>query len=208
PLGLLVPLGLLLLAGVYGACTPGSDITAAESDVVVTLFDNDFNFGSIKTYSMPDSIMMISADSLETSDMDHDTQKEIIDLVESNFTSRGYQRIDPAQSPDFNVVLTEQRVEHWNLYTYNPWNPWYGGWGYYWWYYPPSTGVSYAFTTGTLFIQMGEFEENPGDTGKTKTAYWYASMNGVLDDSQANLRRRFTDSINQAFDQSPYLKTK
>jgi len=38
--------------------------------------------------------------------------------------------------------------------------------------------------------------------------YQTETMNGITDDTDANLRKRFSDSINQAFEQSPYLKTK
>jgi hypothetical protein len=200
--------GILLVVVIYGACTPGSDITAAESDVVVTAYDNQFNFGSVKYYAMPDSMFQITSDPDEskTSDLPYQTQLQIMNLVEQNFTARGYERVDTnaTPAPDFVVILAEQKVTNYNLYSYYPWYPWYG----YWWYYPPTVGVSYAFTLGTLFIQMGEVEANPDpDQASTKTAYWYAAMNGILDDTQANLEARFTDSINQAFTQSPYLKT-
>ena len=66
PLGILVPLGIVALAVVYGACTPGSDITAAESDVVLTLYDTDFNFGSVKTFSNRDGPFSIPPETYES----------------------------------------------------------------------------------------------------------------------------------------------
>lgn len=204
--GFLVPLGLLAVSVIYGACTPGSELTAAESDIVITLYDTDFNFGSVKTFSMPDTIYAITEESLKASEIDYADQRAILDLVASKFEDRGYQLVDVAQSPDFAVMLTEQQVDYWNLYSWVPWYPWYGG-GW-WWYYPPATGVSYAFSTGTLYVQMGDFDEAPSDPEKAPDAHWYASMNGITNDTKSNVRRRVTDSINQAFDQSPYLKTK
>lgn len=208
---LLVPLGLLLCAALYGACTPGSEITAAESDVVVTLYDTDFKFGSVKRYAMPDSIFHITddPDDADSPLLSRDNDDQIIALVQSNFADRGYVKVDTnaVPPPDFTVLLTAQAVQTWNLYSYYPGNPWYGWWGYYWWYYPPSVGASYAFTLGTLYIHMGEFEEHKPDEEDTKQAYWLAAMNGVLDDTSSNLKKRLNRSINQAFDQSPFLKT-
>jgi hypothetical protein len=208
---LLVPLGLLLCAALYGACTPGSDITAAESDVVVTHYDTEFDFGTVKYYAMPDSIIELTADPDKPGDplISPENEQEILTLVRDEFAKRGYQRVDTNDTqnpPEFSVIVSAQAVDNYSLYTYNPWNPW----GYYWWYYPPTVGVSYAFTLGTLFIQMGEFApfdpDNP-DEDDPKVAYWMGVQNGVLNDSSANLERRFRDGILQMFEQSPYLKT-
>jgi hypothetical protein len=208
---LLAPLGLLLFAGVYGACTPGNEITASESDVVVTFFDTDFDFGSVKYYAMPDTIIILTADPDNPGDplISAEDEQQILSLVRDNFADRGYERSDTNDTqnpPQFAVVVSAQAVDNYSVYSYYPYYPW-GWWGYYWWYYPPSVGVSYAFTLGTLFIQMGDFEFFDPDENESKTAYWMGAQNGVLNDASANLERRFTDGINQMFEQSPYLKT-
>jgi hypothetical protein len=205
---LLVPVGLLLVAVVYGACTPGSEITAAESDVVATLYSSSFDFGSVKRYAMPDSIFRL-VDEENGSDSDFLTREDevrILAQIESSFEDRGYVKVDTNATPppDFQVIVAAQAVDYWNLYTYNPW---YGWWGYYWWYYPPATGVSYAYTIGSLFVQMGDFEERSPDDDATRTSYWWGAMNGVLNDTSSNREKRVTNGINQMFEQSPYLKT-
>ena len=51
---LLVALAAVLLA----SCTPESGLqTADDYDVVVTLYDKEADFGSVRTYLMPDSIV-------------------------------------------------------------------------------------------------------------------------------------------------------
>jgi hypothetical protein len=208
---LAVPIGLLAIAALYGACTPGSEITASESDVVVTLYDKDFNFGSVKYYAMPDSIIDLTGDPDDPGDplISPANEQKILQLVRDEFADRGYVRVDTndAQNPpQFAVLVSAQVVDNYSVYSYYPYYPW-GWWGYYWWYYPPSVGVSYSFTTGTLFIQMGEFASFDPDADESKAAYWMGAQNGVLNDSSANLERRFTNGIMQMFDQSPYLKT-
>jgi hypothetical protein len=208
---LVAPLGLLVIAVLYGACTPGSDITASESDVVVTHYDTKYNFGSVKYYAMPDSIVDLTADPDDPGDplISPDKEQEILSLIRSNFTDRGYVQVDTNDAvnpPQFAVIVAAQAVDNYSVYSYYPWYPW-GWWGYYWWYYPPTVGVSYAYTLGTLFIQMGEFAPYDPDEDEPKTAYWMAAQNGVLNDSSSNLENRFTTGINQMFDQSPYLKT-
>jgi hypothetical protein len=205
----LFPLGVLLAAAVYlGACTPGSEITASESDIVGTLYNNQFDFGAVMTYAMPDSIFHITGDDDEPdSDLiSRDNDADILALVESKFEARGYTRVDPGANPDFQVLIAVTAVEVWGVYSYYPWNPWYPGYPWYGWYYPPAVGASYQYTLGTLFIQMGEyFDTIPGD--ETPAAYWMAAVNGVMDDTSSNRARRLTSGINQAFTQSPYLKS-
>lgn len=206
-----VPLALMLFAGIYGACTPGSQITASQSDVIVTLYNNDFNFGSVKYYAMPDSIVLLTGDPDDPGDplISPEGEQQILSLVESNFADRGYARVDTNDAvnpPQFAVVISAQAVDNYNLYSYYPYYPW-GWWGYYWWYYPPSVGVSYSFTSGTLFIQMGPFASFDPDSSSAKSAYWMGIQNGVLNDTSSSLKSRFTNGINQMFEQSPYLKT-
>jgi hypothetical protein len=207
----LVPLALLLSAAIYGACTPGSEITASESDVVVTQYDTKFGFGSVKHYAMPDTIIDLTADPDKPGDplISEENEQKILTLVRDEFAKRGYVRVDTNDTvnpPEFAVIVSAQAVDNYNMYSYSPWSP-YGWWGYYWWYYPPTVGVSYAFTLGTLFIQMGEYAPFDPDAGEPRSAYWMGAQNGVLNDSSSNLEKRYTNGIIQMFDQSPYLKT-
>jgi len=205
---LLVPIALLLCAALYGACTPGSEITASESDVVATLYKTDFNFGSVKYYAMPDTVIELTANPDRPGDplLSEENEQKILTQVEGEFLKRGYVRVDTNDTvnpPQFGVVVSVQAVDNYSIYSYPP------GcyWGYYCWYYPPTIGASYAYTLGTLFIQMGEFAHFDPDDSESKTAYWMAAQNGVLNDTSSNLERRFTNGINQMFDQSPYLET-
>jgi len=67
-------------------------------------------------------------------------------------------------------------------------------------------GVSYAYTTGTLIVDMAD-PNKPNEENKTYPNYWRGVVNGVLDDTESSKVRRFTDSINQLFIQSPYLQS-
>jgi len=206
---LLFPLGVLLVAAIMSACTPGSEITVAESDIVGTLYNNQYNFGAVTTYSLPDSIFHLTGDPDEPDSplVSRDNDAAILALVEDNFQKRGYRKVDHTANPDFQVLVAVQATEVWGVYSYYPWYPWYGGYPWYGWYYPPSVGASYQYSLGTLFIQMGEFfDEIPGE-GETRAAYWMSAINGVMDDTASNRQRRLTDGINQSFIQSPYLKS-
>jgi hypothetical protein len=185
------------------SCTPGDEITVAESDVVLTMFDQTVDFGAIGTYEMPDTVNHILGDD-DDDDISREYDQEILDLVAANFNARGYQRIYGG-TPDVLVVVSATAITNWYMYSYYPW---YGGWGWYYPYYPyyPYWGVSYAYTTGTLIVDMVD-PNKPDEELDIYPNYWRGVCNGVLDDIEASKVARFTDSINQMFIQSPYLRS-
>jgi len=209
------PLVILLALGVAAAfllssCTPGSELTASESDVVITVFNQDVDFGAIKTYAMPDTIIHI----LNEGDEDLVSRKydqAILDLIAANLTALGYDRIadDSPDAPDVQVLVSATAVDYWYWYSYYPgdyWG-WYGGYpGWGWGYPPPSYGTSYANSTGTLFVDMVD-PDQPGAPDELRPGCWRGVCNGILNDTESSKKKRFTDSINQMFEQSPYLRS-
>ena len=117
-----------------------------------------------------------------------------------------------ATPPDVVVLVGATASSEWYYDDWYPYWGWWGGWGYwgYWgagWggYYPAGT-MDYAYTTGTLLVAMTD----PGAANtedKTIPVYWFGAINGVLDDTKANLLSRVEDAVDQMFKQSPYLKS-
>lgn len=198
------------------SCTPGSGISAAESDVVLTRYDTTIDFGAFKTYAMPDSIFHIVEEG-DTSTLSRQFDDEVIALVKANFEALGYTLVEVgnATPPDVGVYIRATDTEYWQLYSYYPgypgWGGWWGGWGGWYPYYPPYYGGGYAFTTGTVFVDMFDpdtVEENPDGEGYIFKVYWDGTINGVLDDTTSSKQQRLEDSINQMFFQSPYLESR
>jgi hypothetical protein len=73
------------------------------------------------------------------------------------------------------------------------WSYWYP---YYGWCYP----VAYTYTTGSIILLMID----PNKTGDDQ-AVWTAAMNGVISGT-SNYSSRINSDIDQAFNQSPYLR--
>ena len=188
--------GLGLAAGL--GCTPGSEITAAESDVVATMRDQNFDFGTVATYALSDSIVHITDDGSDSPLLSRDYDDLILTQVTSQLDALGWTSvIDPATA-DVVVLISATATANFSYY-YSSWGWYYPGYcpGCYW-YYPTPT---YSYTSGTLLIQMLHAES----TDAKVTARWLAALNGILDDTAANKQTRLTRGINQAFDQSPYL---
>jgi hypothetical protein len=51
-------------------------------------------------------------------------------------------------------------------------------------------------------VDRSKFDEN----NKIVGAVWAGTANGILDDTQANIKVRTINSIDKMFEQSPYLK--
>lgn len=210
-LGLAGIVAVALLA--LTSCTPGDEITVQESDVVATLYDANADFGAIKTFSMPDSIVRLDEVNPDNG-VDVENEEEILALLTANLTARGYVLVDESSEtpPDVVILVGATASSEWYYDDWYPYWGWWGGWGYwgYWgagWggYYPAGT-MDYAYTTGTLLVAMTD----PGDANiedKTVPVYWFGAINGVLDDTKANLTGRVEDAINQMFEQSPYVKS-
>jgi hypothetical protein len=200
---------LLLMAAlpvVLLSCYPAGPEYVEDLDVTYTTFDEDFDFQSRQTYAMPNKIV-VDVD-IEDGDTTWIYMKDvfatpILAAIDDNLESRGWEKVDISQQPD--VLVTPGALSS-TTYFYSYWYDWwYGGWygGYWGWYYPPYYTVS-SYTTGSMIITMADPNvEDDSPINQSETA-WIAVGNGLF--SGAYDISRVTDAIDEAFEQSPYLK--
>ena len=206
-------ISITLLVGmvlILAACYSDYGLSTKDYDVVATAYKKDNDFSKYKTYSMTDEIVHIGEDG-EPVDGPGDYDQLIIDQVVSNMAAIGYRReTNPAVNPpDIAIVIaitTSTNIQ--SYYSYN-WGGYWGGyygWGYGGYYYPPYWwgGTVVVYQTGTVIIDM--IEPTEGDN-PIYGSVWFATINGLLDDTPANVRSRLVTEIDQAFNQSPYLRT-
>ncbi len=204
---------LIGLAVVVSSCYPGGAEFVDELDVVYTNYNPDFDFTQQNTFSLPDSVVEIDDDDFINANGD---SPEFIDpihgdiilaQIRKNMTDRGWTEVDKNDDPD--VVLLPSVSTEINLFYYYDWGYWgwwYPGWGpgWGWWYpgyYPPMVS---GYRSGSLLIQM----TYPDGTGANETipVEWTAVVNGLLEGSTVSLNDRLKQTIDQAFEQSPYLQ--
>lgn len=194
-------LSLAFVAGMvfFGGCYPNEAEYYEETDIVYTNYDDTYKFESKGTYSMPDKIVKITKELAEGEDPEfvkepYNTQ--ILKKIESNMTEMGYTKADDPKTADmvlFPAVWTNTTITYWQNY-WCWYYPYYCGWG---WGYP---SVS-SYTTGTLLMTLiadGAEYVQPANV-------WTAAVNGLL--SGYYDVSRVNKAIDQAFAQSPYLKT-
>lgn len=204
---------IALVAVILASCTPESGLkTADDYDVVVTLYDKEADYGSIRTYLMPDSVVHFQDPQYPAQPLTHDYDDLILERVEYNLQAIGYRKeTDPEENDPDIIVMVSATSSEWQALNYS-WLPRWGWWGQWpgggtdWNYQSPyyGGGQVYSFSTGTLLIDMGDVrdvEEGEEDMG----GIWTAAMNGVLTDGSSDTPQKLVDFIDRAFNQSPYL---
>ena len=192
------------------SCYTDYGLTSADYDVVVTKYDKTTDFNSLKTFSLVDSVFHITGDKDEPDSdlLSRQNDRLIISTIRTNMLDLGYTEItDPSDQNKPAVVIAIQalgtQVDQYYAGGYYPgWGYPGWGWGGYYPYYPGYVGKS-TYYVGTLYIDYFDIDASdiPNDI---LVSPWYATINGLL--NSGGTESRLTNSINQAFDQSPYLK--
>ena len=191
-------LAIIAVLSFMWGCYPDGAEYYEETDIVYTNYDDNYNFASKGTYSMPDKIVKITKELVEG---DPEFVKEpyntqILQKIASNMTAMGYTKVVDPEKADmvlFPAVWTNTTIYYW--YNYWCWYyPYYCGWG---WGYPSVT----SYTTGTLLMTLVA----DGDDYVQPTNVWTSAVNGLLSGQYDG--NRVNKGIDQAFKQSPYLKT-
>lgn len=208
----------LIMYGLY-ACYPDETVTYSDLDIVVTAHDADFNFTDVKTYYLYDSVIHLK-DTLNPEnnvDLSRQFDQDILEMVRQNMANYGYLlESDPEDNaPDLIFTVKAMGTKNYFAYSYYPWYYWDWGWGWYYksadyWYpyYPPYWGGTYitSYEVGTLIFGLYDVRNATSATDSIPII-WNADINGLLGSTAATLERRLEYNINQAFEQSPYLKT-
>jgi len=194
-----------MLAAVVGVfllgCYPAGPEYVDDLDVVYSTYDEVYDFQSQGTYAMPDKI--VTDVKIKNGDttfvyMKDVYAKQLLASIESNMSKFGWTKVNIDKDPD---VLVTPAAMSTTTYYYSYWYDWWYGGYYGGWYYPPYYSVS-SYTTGSLIITMADPNVETA-INKTPTI-WIAAANGLLGSDDIN---RALKGIDQAFAQSPYLKT-
>jgi len=192
--------------------------TVSDFDVVITVYDEEADFGAFRTYAMPDSVVHLDflEERGEGNRVTHSYDEVILDEVAGNLEDIGYVREEfPEDNGADFVVLVSVTSTSWEIWSSYPWYDywyWYPGWGYWGGYpgygygYPPCYGcATYTeFSTGSVLIDMLDVGNADGDL-EIMPVIWTAGINGLLEGGSSSITNRIEDNVGQAFAQSPYL---
>ena len=204
-------LAFALTAVAFCACQKEPSTSGLHKDYLVyTAYDTEADFGAVDTYYLPDSILLIGgADKTEY--WKDGNALEIVNTVASRMNAAGYTRTEDKDAASVGLQLSYvQKVTYFVGYDYPYWW-WY--YPYYWtpgywgdwlgWHYPYR--VYYGYTAGSLLIEMLDLQADQ-QSGKKLPVIWDSYIGGLLTSSESLNQQRTLDAVEQAFDQSPYLK--
>jgi hypothetical protein len=188
------------------SCYKDYNLDTLDYDVVVTDYDPAADFPSKNTYSMPDEIRDASDPDGAPLDIPLSVKNDIFAKIIENMNKLGYSQVVYPTDRDVSILVGGAESDYY--YYYNGCYPYYGY--SYCWDYPYYGGgyYDYAFSTGSLFIQILDTTGIPPGVGAEVPAIWLCGINGIQDNlSESLVKERIDARIDQAFAQSPYLKT-
>ena len=215
-------LAAIAVVGVFGAmaaCSDDDDIILPTA-TVRTFADSSFNFASLRTFSMPDTVAHFAPLTGTPLPVTNQFDQTILNQVRTDLNARGYLEVTASATtrPDFVVLTGVSATQNYNAFITNSWFSYWGywtGWGWiaggvapawtlvYPWY--PVVGVT-AFDRGTLVVTIipTTAQVNPLIAAKQLQAVWAGVATALIGDgniTQAGVQT----AINAMFQQSPYL---
>jgi Domain of unknown function (DUF4136) len=201
----LIAFTLIAIPMAFWGCTfQGPDYTE-ELDMVITNYDDNFNFNSESKYSLPDKVVKVTGDPTAPPEYLKDFYGDsILARIEVNMTALGWTKVDVSDTSAVQVLpaawTTTTIVGGYYGGYYCWYYPYYCGGGWYYPYYPSYS----SYTTGSLLITMVDASKESADG--SLGVVWTTVMNGLL--SGTYDIDRLQNGIDQSFRQSPYLDTK
>jgi hypothetical protein len=224
---------MVMLAFLVTSCYQQEEINLDELDITLTKYENTFDFQSYQTFAVRDSVEVMSdywdEDDYENFYESGGAASQIRQYTIQKFQDMGYTLVTEDEDYDFAVNLVLLAVNNVYVVTYPNWwyyypGYWYGGyWGGYpaygWAYYDV-----YTYQTGSLLTEMmdgasvreyldfvdGKTQEELDDLAPDDfpPVYirWQSFIQGVVSTSVSYDKDRMKAGIDQAFEQSPYLK--
>jgi Domain of unknown function (DUF4136) len=198
--------GLAIGVGLV-ACYPDSISNTAESTLVVTENTDGVDYHANRTYAINQTVVDL-ADTLGISnpiDITPETSAAIIAAVKRNMSAYSYQEIVPDTAagvlPDVAVLVGAVASNNWVIFRW--WWPcyWPGCFGWGW-----GGGTSASnFPIGSIVMVMGDVASRD-EGAQDIPIIWVGGINGLLSSSSGTEVGRINSTIDQAFEQSPYLE--
>ena len=199
---------MLTLALVGCRKDPLRDMTEDESRIYITNRDSSANFGALRTFSISDTVAVISNNRLEDR-QSTGFDKAVVNAVKREMADRGYTLVANGAKPDIGINVSRvynsstgiiSYPDYWGGY-YGYYDPFYWGYPGYGYNFPGSYGV-YEITEGALSIDMLDLK-NANQADKSIKGIWNGLIRGTGVFSSGNV----DTNVRGLFVQSPYLRS-
>lgn len=201
---------VLMTAGILALTSCKKDaiknLSGDEGQIYISNHSDSVNFSSFRTFSIADSVAVISNNQLQGRVLT-DVDAAYINAVKDQMTQHGYTLVSRTQNPD--LAITVSRIyntstgvfdygSYWDPYYGSYWDPYYWGYGGYGYYFP-SYGT-YSITEGAMSIDI--FDLKDAKESNKINAVW----NGLVRGSGVFSVSTGANGVKALFDQSSYFK--
>ena len=183
---------------------PIKNLTAEESWVYISSGQNGVAFSSYQTFTLPDSIILVSnrqgSNNYETTAL----AQSMIAEVKSTLQSRGYSITGKNNNPDLGISIARIDNSYTNVAAFNGWwDPYYGYWDPTFWGYPgfgwaPTQFVFYNTTESAWAIDIIDLKNT---SGNSLQILWSGTIRG----SQIFNNQAPALLVKGLFDIAPYI---
>lgn len=198
----------IAVSAIFAGCAknPIKNLNDEESRIYITNYDSTAQFSQFKTYSISDSVAVVSDGELKKKSI-NDTYAAFIEAVKNNMEQRGYTLVDKSAQPDIGINISEvinsytgiiSYPSYWGYYN-SYWDPYYWGYGGYNYYFPYASYAVYDIKEGALSIDMVDLKDAGSD--KQIKGIW----NGLIRGSGIFNAQTAASQVDALFDQSPYI---
>lgn len=199
----LVPCFFVLLT----SCTKDvvDNLDSDEKVLYITKGDSSISFSTYGTFSLADSVAVISNNQLvERAREDYDAA--FIDAIAAEMQSRGFTRVMHGNSPDLGITVSRIYNDYTGIIDYSAywggyggyWDPYYWGYPGYDYYFPPVYGT-YTVTEGGTAIDMIDLKNAAGSNQLRQVWSGLVRGSGVFNTAKVATHAR------SLFQQSPYI---
>jgi hypothetical protein len=198
--------GILAMSGCKK--DPIKNLEGDEGQIYITKHSDSVNFGSFHTFSIADSVAVISNNQLQGK-LRSDVDAAYINSVKDQLVQRGYTLVAKNQNPDLGITISRiyntstgvfDYGSYWDPYYGSYWDPYYWGYGGYGYYFPSYYFGTYSITEGALSIDIFNLKDAK-ETNRIGNIW-----NGLIRGSGVFGTSTATKGVKALFDQSPYFK--
>ncbi len=185
---------------------PVKNLTEEESRIYITNYDTTANFRNYRTFTITDSVALISNNQLEGRQKNAVDEK-FVDAVKQALQARGYILVGKDQNPDLGVALSRIRNTSTSLVSYTDYGGYYGSyWDPYYWgapgydyYFPTYYGI-YESTETAMMIDV--FDLKNSQQNNQIRSLWSGMIrgSGIFNEATAETQ------VAALFNQSSYLR--
>lgn len=212
--GMALVCGLGLVVGTAGCGDDDNDVVGPiPVATVLTFKDSSFNFTTLHTFMMPDTVVHLAPITGTPLDPTRQFDQTALNQVRTNLLARGYTEAAAGTRADFVVLVGATATQNYNAFVgYN----WFTFWGFFpeWAIVAPGADASWtivypwfgvvgvtAYDRGTLIVDMiPTASVNP--LAKSIQSVWTGVATGLLSNAT---NATVTAAVNEMFRQSPYL---